>query len=329
MSRRAGWQPTASLDVLAARADMLTAAREFFRALNVREVDIPALAPATVTDPHIASIRVAAQASRGAPLYLHTSPECGMKRLLAAGSPDIYQLGKVYRDGEHGRHHQPEFTLVEWYRRGIDLPAMAAESCALIRTVAAVAGPAPVVAPTLRYRDAFLQFTGLDPITASVAELRVCAERLTQSALPDLQDDRDDWLDLLVSHVIAPRLPADALTVLSHYPATQAALARIDPADGLVAERFEVFWRGVELANGYRELTDADEQQRRIAADRDQRRRTGLPDVLPDTALLAALAAGLPDCCGVAVGFDRVVMLSLGCDRLEMSSVSRSESGAI
>lgn len=317
MNRPSTWRPNASLEVLAARADMLAAAREFFRALNVREVDIPALGPTTVTDPHIASLRVAAQALPGTPLFLHTSPEFGMKRLMAAGSPDIYQLGKVYRDGEHGRHHQPEFTLVEWYRRAIGLQAMAAETCALIRTLVAVAGPPPAVAPTRRYRDAFLQYAGLDPMTASLAELRACAERLTGSAPPALADVRDDWLDLLMSQVVAARLPADALTVLSHYPASQAALARIDPADERVAERFEVFWRGVELANGYRELSDGKEQQRRFAADRERRRSAGLPDVEPDTALLAALAAGLPDCCGVAVGFDRVVMLSLGCDRLE------------
>lgn len=295
---------------------MLTAAREFFRALNVREVDIPALGPAAVTDPHIASLQVSAQASPGTPLFLHTSPEFGMKRLLAAGSPDIYQLGKVYRDGERGRHHQPEFTLVEWYRRDIGLQAMAAETCALIRTLAAVPSAPPDIAPPLLYRDAFLQYAGLDPMTASLAELRACAEEFVGSAPPALADSRDDWLDLLLSHVVAPRLPADALTVLSHYPASQAALARIDPADEQVAERFEVFWRGVELANGYRELTDAREQQRRFAADRERRRLLGLPEVEPDTALLDALAAGLPDCCGVAVGFDRVVMLSLGCERL-------------
>lgn len=296
---------------------MLTAAREFFRALNVLEVDIPALAPTTVTDPHIASLQVESGSLPGKRLFLHTSPEFGMKRLLAAGSPDIYQLGKVYRDGERGRHHQPEFTLLEWYRRDFDLPAMAAETCALIRTLAAVAGIPPEVAPNLSYRDAFMQHAGLDPLTAGVTELQNCAERLAGSAPPALADVRDDWLDLLLSQVVAPRLPADALTVLSHYPASQAALARLAPADDRVAERFEVFWRGVELANGYRELNDAAEQQRRFAADCERRRVLGLPAVEPDSALLDALAAGLPDCCGVAVGFDRVAMLGIGCDRLE------------
>jgi len=311
------WQPTASLEVLAVRANMLAAAREFFRALNVCEVDLPALGPTTVTDPHIASLQVAMQALPGTPLFLHTSPEFGMKRLLAAGSPDIYQLGKVYRDGERGRHHQPEFTMLEWYRRDHGLEAMAAETCGLIRTLAAVAGTPPAVGPALRYRDAFLRYAGLDPLTASLADLRACASKLTGSAAPALADGRDDWLDLLMSQVVGPQLPADVLTVLSHYPASQAALARIDPADETVAERFEVFWRGVELANGYRELTHAGEQARRFAADRERRRQLGLADIEPDGRLLDALAAGLPDCCGVAVGFDRVVMLSLGRDRLE------------
>lgn len=317
MKRGPDWRPSATLEVLATRARMLAAAREFFRGLKVQEVDVPALVPATVTDTHIDSLRVVTAGDSEAALFLHTSPEFAMKRLLAAGSPDIYQLGKVYRDGERGRHHQPEFTLVEWYRRGFDLDQMATECCALIQTLAASAAVAPPVASPLRYRDAFLEHAGLDPLTANTAELAQCARAALGDAAPRLDDDRDAWLDLLLSQVVAPRLPPDALTVMSHFPAEQAALARLDPTDPLLAERFEIFWQGVELANGYRELTDAAEQSRRFATDRDRRRAKGRQDVEPDEALLAALDAGLPDCSGVAVGFDRVLMLALGHNRLD------------
>lgn len=311
------WRPAVGLEVLAARADMLAAAREFFRAVGVQEVDIPALGPSTVTDPNIESLQVLAQALPGRTLFLHTSPEFAMKRLLAAGSPDIYQLGKVYRDGECGRYHQPEFTMVEWYRRGIDLPAMAGETCALIRTLAATTGDAPETGRVLRYRDAFLELAGIDPLTAGPEQLRECAADSLDGPLPELGAERDAWLDLLLSQVLAPRLPADKLTVLTHYPASQAALARLDPGDPAVAERFEVFWRGVELANGYRELTDPGQQRRRFEADRERRKAARLPDVEADETLLAALAEGLPDCCGVAVGFDRILMLSLHRESLD------------
>ena len=317
MSDAPAWGPSASLQVLATRANMLAAARAFFRALNVQEVDIPALSPNTVTDAQIASLKLAPGAYGQAPVFLHTSPEFAMKRLLAAGSPDIYQLGKVYRDGELGRHHQPEFTLIEWYRRGQKLEDMVAETCALIRALAAKTSQVPPVGQSLRYREAFLEHAGIDPLAASTPELAKCAAACVPGTAPELGDDRDGWLDLLLSTVVAPALPADCLTVLSHYPASQAALARLDAEDPRLAERFEIFWQGVELANGYRELTNSDEQRQRFAADRSRREAIGRPDVEPDEAFLAALAAGLPDCCGVAVGFDRVLMLALGCRRLD------------
>ena len=292
------------------------AARDFFRALAIQEVDLPALVSHAVTDAQIDSLQVTTPGQPSSIGYLHTSPEYGMKRLLAAGSPDIYQLGKVYRAGETGRLHQPEFTMIEWYRRGIALDDMAAETCALIRALAASAGDPPPVGRALRYADAFKEHVGIDPINASTSALQRQATSLLGAGVPELGDDRDAWLDLLLSQVLAPRLPREALTVLSHYPASQAALARLHPQDNRLAERFEIFWRGVELANGYRELRDPDEQRARFERDRSIRRKQGRQDVEPDPALLAALSAGLPDCCGVAVGFDRLLMLALNRDRL-------------
>lgn len=306
-----GWRPGASLAILEARARMLARSRAFFAERRIMEADVPALVAATVTDPRIASIGVRLDALPARDLFLHTSPEYLLKRLLAAGGPDTYFLGKVYRDGELGRHHQPEFTLAEWYRRDFDLAAMAAECCELIRVIAGVAGAAPRAGASRSYRDAFHDFVGLDPLAADVAALRDCAERYLGAGCPSLGDERTAWLDLLMSHCIAPALPPDELTVIRHFPAAQAALARLVPGDPAVAERFEVFWRGVELANGYRELTDAAEQAGRFAADREARQLAGLPDVQADQELLAALSAGLPDCAGVAVGFDRVAMLAL------------------
>jgi lysyl-tRNA synthetase class 2 len=313
------WRPAATLAVLAARAAMLAAARSFFAARNVQEADVPALVPHGVTDPQIASLRVSTAARPGAPLYLHSSPELALKRLLAAGSPDLYFLGKVYRDGERGRHHQPEFTLIEWYRRGMDLGAIIAETNELLCTLASVAGNPPALCEQWRFRDAFAEATGLDPLTASLTGLRDCAGDHLGELPGGLGEDRNAWLDLLMSHVVIPALPREGLTVVTHYPAAQAALARLDPTDATVAERFEVFWRGLELANGYRELTDVAEQGRRFATDREARRAADRPDVEPDPAFLAALGAGLPDCCGVALGFDRVVMLSLGLAHIEQA----------
>ena len=316
------WRPTASLATLRLRARLLAATRDFFAARGLLEVETPALAPTAVTDPHLASIE--AVLASGRRLHLHTSPEFHMKRLLAAGAPDVWQLCKVYRDGEAGRRHQPEFTLLEWYRHGLDLAGMATETCELLlhlARAAEAAGAAPVLTgrPPVQttYRVAFEDAVGLDPLVAPLPELRARAATLLGPALDadlcaGLGEERSLWLDLLMSHAVSTSLATEPLVVVAGYPADQAALARLDPADPRVAERFEVFCRGVEVANGYRELTDAAEQARRFSADREVRRRLGRPDVEPDPALLAALRHGLPECAGVAVGFDRVVMLLLG-----------------
>lgn len=309
MTDPSNWRPSGSLDVLRRRAAMLTRARAFFATRGVLEVETPALGTRGVTDPHLANLSCRAAALPGTELLLQTSPEYFMKRLLAAGSPDIYQICRVFRDGELGARHQPEFTMVEWYRREFDLTAMMAETCELLMAM----GDSEEAVTSQRYADVFAAATDLDPLTATAAALTARARALLPSVVTDalatqLGHDRGSWLDLLMSHVVIPSFGEDGLLVVHHFPAEQAALARLDPADGRVAERFEVFRRGMELANGYRELTDGAEQRNRFAVDRRRRRELGLPDRDPDQRLLAALDHGLPECSGVAVGFDRVVM---------------------
>lgn len=302
------WRPTATLTTLERRAAMLHAARAFFAEHGVLEVETPVLTDEGVTDPHISSIDCGVAADPERSLFLHTSPEFAMKRLLAAGAPDIYQICKVFRDRELGNRHQPEFTMVEWYRRDFALDDMLDETCALISALHGVALPVTRAS----YRDLFLSELGIDPLSAGADALAECAADATDAVTPDLRrqigDDRLAWLDFLMSNIIIPRLPARELVAVHHYPADQASLARIDPEDPRFCERFEVFLGGLELANGYRELTDPQEHRRRFESDRKRRAALGLADMQPDGHLLAALEQGLPECCGVAVGFDRVVM---------------------
>lgn len=314
------WKPRASLATLRQRALLLAAVREFFGQRKLLEVETPSLVSHGVTDPHLANLGV--ELGNGRRCLLHTSPEFHMKRLLAAGSPDIWQLGKVFRGGETGRRHEPEFTLVEWYRRGFTLMEMAAETCALLNWLARTAGTALAAPRYLSYQAAFLEFVGLDPLATDTGALRDCAvQRLGGAPAGSLANpagaDRDTWLDFLMSHVVTPGLSATDVAVISHFPASQAALARLDPDRPAVAERFEIFVRGTEVANGYRELTDPAEQRARFQRDRQRRQRMGIADVTPDPGLLAALDHGLPDCAGVAVGFDRVVMVLLGLDAIQ------------
>ena len=274
------------------------------------EVDVPALSRAAVSDPNIDSLEVAARVAGDDALYLGTSPEYPMKRLLAAGYPDIFSVARVFRDGELGHRHEPEFTLIEWYRRGYDLADMARETTELIAAVL----DRPALAAqcsSLCYRDAFEDAIGLDPHTAPVAAL-VAAAGTDEDLRQALGDDRDAWLDLLLSTRIAPGFPEDGLTVLTHYPASQAALARLDPEDPALALRFEVFLGKLELANGYVELADAGEQRERFLREQENRRRANRPVAPLDDRLLAALASGFPDCAGVAVGFERLHMLYEG-----------------
>ncbi|MGE0081238.1 MAG: EF-P lysine aminoacylase EpmA [Thiohalomonadaceae bacterium] len=314
------WAPSATLAVLQTRARILARIRAFFHDRGVMEVETPLLSRAGATDPHIESFTTRYEgpgAPGGCTLYLHTSPEFPMKRLLAAGSGPIYQLCHVFRQGEAGRRHNPEFTLLEWYRPGFDDHALMDEVEALAREVL---GETRALGPTerLSYREAFERHAGIDPLRAGEAELVAACERLGVPVVPGLEGC-DAWLDLLLTHVVEPQLGRGRLCFLHDYPASQAALARLrsDARGDTVAARFELYCEGVELANGYHELLDADEQARRFAADRATRARNGLPDVPADESLIAALRHGLPDCAGVALGVDRLIMLAVGAASIE------------
>lgn len=281
------------------------------------EVETPSIVSYPVTDRHLANVACELGIRGGLRCYLHTSPEFHMKRLLAGGAPDIYQICKVYRDGELGVQHLPEFTLIEWYRLGMNFPEMIRETCELISRIAAVAGRglgSPVV---ISYADLFGQETGVDLRAAKADQVRECALNLLgRERIAHLREDavagRDFWLDLLMAEYVQPAIAAHGFVVVERYPASQGALARLCPDDPAEAERFEVFLDGVELANGYTELTDVQEQQRRFEDDRALRRAVGRPDTPIDPAFLAGLTHGLPECSGVAVGFDRLAMAALG-----------------
>ncbi len=289
---------------------MLKRARAFFEERNILEVDTPILSRFAVSDPHIESIEVTLQLDPDKSWFLQTSPEYCMKRLLSAGYPDIYEICKVFRDAEAGRYHQPEFTMVEWYRLNFGLNDIVQDTLEFITALvdAKRFNKAPML---LSHAEAFAEFAGIDSSTADIETLSAAVaadDQLKQS----LGDSRDDWLDLILAEKISSKFPTDRLTALCHYPASQAALSRICPDDASVADRFEVFAGDLELANGYVELVDAKEQSSRFEADQSARKLAGRPQRPIDRALIAALASGLPACAGVAVGFDRVHMLNEG-----------------
>lgn len=302
------WRPVASIDALKQRARILSRIRAFFDARGLYEVETPALSVAATTDPHIESIPVGQGASTR---YLHTSPEFPMKRLLAAGSDSIYQICRVFRPDEVGRWHQPEFSMLEWYRVGWDHHQLMDELTDLI--VDLEPKWSAESAMKLTYREAFLRWVNIDPLKASSAEL---AERAARCgiAISDLGEDRDAWLELLFTHVIEHEISNINLCYIYEYPSSQAALSKLVHGDSNVAERFELYIKGVELANGFHELTDAGEQQKRFMTDLDERRQRGLTDAPMDRNLINALEAGMPSCAGVAVGLDRLVALLSGAD---------------
>lgn len=303
---RASWQPLATVATAQRRAHLLQQARRYFARRDVLEVVSPVLSRSAVSDPNIESIAARLQLDPQADHYLHTSPEFCMKRLLCAGYPDIYEICRVFRDGESGRLHQPEFTMIEWYRHDFGLDEIIADAVGLLRTLIDP-GKIPGTTCRLSYQEAFVRFAGIDPLNADLDSLIENTDH-DESLRAALGDRRDDWLDLLLTQKVAPAFARDGLTVLEHYPASQAALARLAPDTPDVAERFEVFVGRLELANGYVELTDAGEQRRRCIRDQGERQASGKPVRPLDENFLSALESGLPPCAGVAVGFDRLLM---------------------
>ena len=302
------WQSAASAALLRERAALYHDIRTFFNARDVLEVETPLLCSTGVTDPSLEPLVVTTGESVGSPRYLQTSPEYAMKRLLADGSGPIFQIARAFRDGEAGSRHNPEFSLLEWYRPGFDHHQLMAEVAGLVQ---ACLGALPL--EKLSYRQLFQDTLALDPFTASTEDLQERAR--AEIDVGALAGDRDLWLDLLMSHLVEPQLATRGLCFVYDYPASQAALARIVEQDGAsVGQRFEVYVNGLELANGYHELSDALEQRARFAADNARRREYGLAQRALDERLLSALDSGLPDCSGVALGLDRLLMLRAGID---------------
>ncbi|MDC8015068.1 EF-P lysine aminoacylase EpmA [Tahibacter soli] len=300
---------------MALRADLYALIRRFFFDRNVLEVETPILSQAGNTEPNIESFTTAFAGHRdaGSPeRWLRTSPEFALKRLLADGVGDCYELGRVFRNGEAGRRHNPEFTMLEWYRVGWDHRRLADETADLAAAAMACVGIA-TTRVSLTYRELFQQALGLDPLaaTADAIAAPLADQRIDAAGL-----DRDDWLDLLMTHRIQPQFPHDRILIVRDYPASQCALAKIRRDDPPVAERFELYLGPYELANGYHELTDAAEQRARFVRDNARRRARGQREVAVDENLLAALDRGLPDCAGVAMGIERLLMCMAGTDRI-------------
>jgi lysyl-tRNA synthetase class 2 len=308
------WQPSAQIKALQERAKMLANIRAFFAKRDVLEVETPQMSLASGTAVHLAPMQVLLKPNQlqGQQGWLQTSPEFAMKRLLVAGSGSIYQICKAYRSEESGRLHNPEFTMLEWYRTDFNLKQMSDEVVDLIKTIL----PNESVL-RITYRDAFIEFAQIDPFKATHAELCEYAQRFCPSL--NEKDERDVFLDLILTHVLEPGFQDKGIVVVYDYPASQAELARIRQDNPPVAERFEVFIRGVELANGYHELSDPVEQHQRFMQDLEKRRALNLIDLPVDHALLEALKTGLPACSGVALGIDRLAMFA--CDATSIAEV--------
>ena len=296
------WQPSAPIELLRQRAALVTKIRHFFSERGYLEVETPIMARYGTTDVYLSNIKAT---FRDETYCLQTSPEYHMKRLLAAGSGSIFQIARVFRDDELGRWHNPEFTLLEWYQLGIDHHALMDEMDLFLQMVMQSES---MIRKT--YQQAFLEACDIDPLAATIAQLRQVLVRFDlDNVLPPEEEDRDQYLFLLMSHVVEPFLGKEhAPVAVYNFPASQAALAKIN--DG-VAERFEVYYQGVELANGFHELTDADAQAKRFAQDQKLRSDKGFPSVDADHYLLQALEYGLPACSGVALGVDRLLALAL------------------
>jgi lysyl-tRNA synthetase class 2 len=287
--------------MIKARAQLLAKIREFFATRNILEVETPLLDYSTIPDPNIHSF-VAKYGRKN--LYLQTSPEFAMKRLLAKGTGSIYQICKAFRNEEAGAQHNPEFTILEWYHIDFDHHTLMDEMDELLHYIL---GAKP--AQRFSYQQIFMQYLGVDPLASSIEKLQQCALKNGLNNIPDLTSD--DWLNLLLTHVIEPHLGQNQPTFIYDYPASQAALARISESDSRVAERFEVYIKGLEIANGFHELNNSQEQRQRFVHDLQKRRELGLAEIPIDEQFLQALDNNFPDCAGVAVGIDRLLMLLL------------------
>ncbi len=307
------WQPTADIETLKKRAQYLADVRFFFAERDTWEIETPILSSAAPTAPYLDSFTTDYSpigSGTKQTHYLQTSPEFAMKRLLAAGSGSIYQIARVFRNGEQGRQHSPEFTMLEWYRPGLSLYKLIDEVNALLQHVFQFDS-----VMRLSYRAVFEFFFKLNVLTCSDDEIKHCTQERINSLPDDFETDRDGWLELLMSYVVEPNLASLNLPLFIYdFPASQAQLAKIkhDQQGNAVADRFELYINGVEIANGYNELLDADELRGRFEADNKQRRQQDKPEMPPDENLLAAMQYGLPECSGVAVGFDRLIMLAVG-----------------
>lgn len=307
------WQPSAAIETLRKRAKIIHTIRDFFAARDVLEVETPTLCHTSVTDPFIQSIPALYQTHPQEVeqrYYLQTSPEYCMKRLLAAGSGAIFQITKSYRQGEVGRFHNPEFSMLEWYRPGFDHQDLMNEMDELLQLVL---NTAP--ATRLSYAELFSHYLHINPHTASLTDLIACATTNQLSVVGDI-NDRDTWLNLLMSHCIEPQLGTEKPVFVYDFPASQAALARIKPGTPPVAARFEVYFHGIELANGFHELQDATEQRKRFENNLLERKALGFNAMVIDEFFLAALQHGLPDCAGVALGIDRLIMLATKSEKI-------------
>lgn len=302
------WQPTASINHLLQRAKILAEIRKFFTDRGLLEVETPALSEYSVTDIYLSTFStqfLAPFADKAKTLWLITSPEYHMKRLLAAGSGAIFQICRVFRNEEEGKHHNPEFTMLEWYRPHFDMYRLINEVDDLLQYILDCEA-----AESFSYQFVFQTYVGLDPLSASKHQLVTKAKE--HGLQCDEEEHRDTLLQFLFSEVVEKHIGKERPTVVYHFPATQAALAQISSEDHRVAERFEVYYQGLELANGFHELTDAKEQLRRFEQDNLQRLAMGLPPHQLDERFLAALKAGIPNCSGVALGVDRLMMIAMG-----------------
>ncbi|MGD8118234.1 elongation factor P--(R)-beta-lysine ligase [Vibrio sp. TRT 29B02] len=309
------WQPTASIEQLRQRADLVSQIRQFFRARDVLEVDTPAMSHATVTDIHLHTFQtefVGPGYADGSKLYFMTSPEFHMKRLLAAGSGCIYQINKAFRNEENGRYHNPEFTMLEWYRVGFDHHKLMDEMDDLLQLVLKCGQ-----AERMTYQQAFINVLGVCPLESTMGELKEVAAKLGLRDIAEPEQDMDTLLQLLFSVGVEAKIGQNVPAFVYDFPASQAALAKINAEDPRVADRFEVYFKGIELANGFHELDNPSEQLKRFESDNAKRIEMGLNPQPIDYHLIAALKSGLPECAGVALGIDRLIMLAIGCDHID------------